>query len=62
MSWNKIAAQNVCLSEVGETVAQIWPQVVEIALFQELHKNVRILIAPVAPMFYGSHSLKFSYF
>ncbi len=31
---------------VGETAAHIWPQVVEIAAFQEFYKNDIILTAP----------------
>ncbi len=55
-SVNKTAVQNVwqynillpgALSEVGETVAHIWPQVVDIAALQEFFKNDRFLTGPL---------------
>jgi hypothetical protein len=43
-SANEMAVQNVwlsgALSEVRETVAHIWPQVVEIAALQEFYKMI----------------------
>ncbi len=35
------------LSEVGETVAKIWPQVLEIAALQEFYKNYWFLTVPL---------------
>jgi hypothetical protein len=54
-SVNEMALQNIwqqhflllgALSEVGETVAQIWHQVVGIAALQEFYKNDEFLTAP----------------
>jgi hypothetical protein len=39
MSGNTIFLQPGTLSEVGETVAHIWPQAVEIAALKEFYKN-----------------------
>ncbi len=49
------------LPEVGETMAHIWPQVVEIVALQEFYKTDRFLTAPLCHI-YDSHSYKFSYF
>jgi hypothetical protein len=55
MSVNETTMQNVwqhhflqpgALSEVGETVAYIWPQVVKKATLQEIYKNYRFITAP----------------
>jgi hypothetical protein len=44
--WRHNFLQPGALSEVGETVAHIWPQVVDIAAFQEFSKNDTFLTAP----------------
>jgi hypothetical protein len=53
--WQHHFLQPVALSEVGETVAYIWPQVVRKATLQEFYKNDRFITAPLWYI-YGSHS------
>ncbi len=59
--WQHNFLQPGAPSEVGETVAHIWLQLVEIAAFQELYNNDRSLAAPLWHI-YGSHSYTFPYF
>jgi hypothetical protein len=55
MSGDTISCRGV-LSKVGETVAHIWPQVVEIAALQEFYINDRFLTAPCGT--YMAHILR----
>ncbi len=48
--WRHNFLQPVTLSVVGETMAHIWPQVMEIAAFQVLYKNDRFLNPPPPPV------------
>jgi hypothetical protein len=61
--WRHNFLQPGVLSKVGETVAHIWPQVVEIAPLQEFYKNDRFLTAPLwrymAHILRGFHTFDF---
>ncbi len=71
MSVNKTAMQNIlqhlflllgALSEMGETVAQIWPQVVGIAEFRKSTKMRGSSKAPLGIYSYMAHLEVFIFF